>query len=75
MKTTLESLSRISRHQSDQLTAVSVSELLADMEELHRPEFLQRSIDFRLSIALRCPWSCATPASAPRRAPLSTVCH
>ena len=55
MKTTLESLSRISRHQSDQLTAVSVSELLADMEELHRPEFLQRSIDFRLSIAPSLP--------------------
>jgi signal transduction histidine kinase len=51
MRTTLESLTRISRHHSDQLAAVSVPELLADMEELHRPEFLQRSIEFRLSIA------------------------
>jgi signal transduction histidine kinase len=51
MRTTLESLSRISRAQSDHQTSVSVSELLADMEELHRSEFLRRSIDFRLSIA------------------------
>ncbi len=37
------------------MTVVSVAELLADMEELHRPEFLQRSIDFRLSIAPALP--------------------
>jgi signal transduction histidine kinase len=55
MRTTLESLTRISRHHSDQLAAVSVPELLADMEELHRPEFVQRSIDFRLSIAPSLP--------------------
>ena len=55
MKSTLESLSRISRPQSDLLTAVSVFELLADMEELHHPEFLHRSIDFRLSIAPALP--------------------
>jgi signal transduction histidine kinase len=55
MKSTLDSLARVSRHQSDQLTVVSVAELLADMEELHRPEFLQRSIDFRLSIAPALP--------------------
>lgn len=51
MRSTLESLSRISRHQNDQLAAVSVTELLDDMEELHRSEFLRRSIEFRLSIA------------------------
>jgi len=55
MKSTLDSLARVARHHSDQLTAVSVAELLADMEELHRPEFLQRSIDFRLSIAPALP--------------------
>ncbi len=55
MKSTLDSLARVARHQSDQLTVVSVAELLADMEELHRPEFLQRSIDFRLSIAPALP--------------------
>ena len=51
MKSTLDSLSRVSRPQSDQLTTVSVAELLADMEELHRPEFLNHSIEFHLSIA------------------------
>ncbi|MGA2672048.1 MAG: histidine kinase dimerization/phospho-acceptor domain-containing protein [Terracidiphilus sp.] len=55
MRSTLESLSRISRPQGDQLAAVSVTELLADMEELHRPEFLQRSIEFCLSIAPSLP--------------------
>jgi len=61
MKTTLESLSRISRHQGDQLSAVSVTEILADMEELHRPEFLQRSIDFRLSLAPSLPMVLCNP--------------
>ena len=51
MRATLESLSRISRAHTDHLTAVSVAELLVDMEELHRSEFLRRSIEFRLSIA------------------------
>ncbi|MDR3775793.1 MAG: HAMP domain-containing sensor histidine kinase [Terracidiphilus sp.] len=51
MRSTLESLSRIARHQNDQLAAVSVTEMLADMEELHRSELLRRSIEFRLSIA------------------------
>jgi signal transduction histidine kinase len=55
MRTTLESLSRVSRGHSEHLTSVSVSELLADMEELHRSEFLQRSIHFRLSIARGLP--------------------
>lgn len=55
MRSTLESLTRISRQQSDRLETVSVSELLCDMEELHRPEFLQRSIDFRLAIAPSLP--------------------
>jgi signal transduction histidine kinase len=55
MRTTLESLSRISRSNGDQLAAISVVELLSDMEELHRSEFLQRAIDFRLSIAPSLP--------------------
>ena len=55
MRSTLESLSRISRSQGDQLAAVSVSELLADMEQLYRSDFLQRSIDFRLRIAPALP--------------------
>jgi signal transduction histidine kinase len=55
MRNTLESLTRISRHQGDQLEAVSVAELLSDMEELHRPEFLHRSIDFRMNVAPSLP--------------------
>ena len=55
MRSTLESLTRISRPQNNQLSAISVAELLADMEQLHRAEFLQRSIEFRLSIAPALP--------------------
>ncbi len=51
MRSTLESLQRVARSPAGQLTAVSVAELLADMERLHRSEFLQRSIDFRISVA------------------------
>jgi signal transduction histidine kinase len=51
MRDTLDSLTRISRPQTGQFTAVSVSELLLDLEQLHRSEFLRRSIEFRLSIA------------------------
>ncbi len=39
MKSTLDSLSRVSHPQSDQLTTVSVAELLADMEESTAPSF------------------------------------
>jgi signal transduction histidine kinase len=55
MRSTLESLTRISRMKSDQQAAVSVAEMLADMEQLHRSDFLQRSIEFRLSIAPALP--------------------
>jgi signal transduction histidine kinase len=50
MRLTLESLARISRPQSDQVAAISVTELLSDLEQLHRSEFVQRSIDFRVHI-------------------------
>lgn len=55
MRSTLESLARVARPMSDQQAAVSVSELLSDMGELHRSEFLSRSIEFRLSIAPALP--------------------
>jgi signal transduction histidine kinase len=51
MRSTLESLQRVARSPVGQFTAVSVTELLADMERLHRSEFLHRSIDFRLNVA------------------------
>jgi len=51
MRETLESLTRISHRQNDPMDTISVPELLADMEQLHRSEFLSRSIDFRMNIA------------------------
>ncbi len=61
MRSTLESLSRISQPHSDQLAAFSVVELLADLGELHRQDFLQRSIEFRLSIAPNLPRALCSP--------------
>jgi signal transduction histidine kinase len=55
MRSTLESLSRMSRSQSDQFTAISVTDLLNDMEQLHRSEFEHRSIEFRLQVAPTLP--------------------
>ncbi len=51
IRSTLESLSRVSRSHADQTAAISVSELLADMEQLYRSEFLQRSIEFQVNVA------------------------
>jgi two-component system NtrC family sensor kinase len=51
IRSTLESLSRVSHAHSDQPAAISVSELLADMEQLYRPEFLHRSIEFQVNVA------------------------
>jgi signal transduction histidine kinase len=55
MRSTLESLARIARPQTDQLAAVSVGEMLADMGQLYRNDFLQRSIEFRMNIAPELP--------------------
>ncbi|MDE3202115.1 MAG: hypothetical protein KGN79_14465 [Acidobacteriota bacterium] len=51
MRQTLESLARMSRTQNEHFAAISVTELLTDMEQLHRSEFVHRGIDFRLHIA------------------------
>jgi signal transduction histidine kinase len=55
MRSTLESLSRVAYSKGDQFAAVSVAELLADLEELYRSEFLHRSIHFRITIAPALP--------------------
>jgi signal transduction histidine kinase len=55
MRNTMESLSRVARPQSDEMAATSIAELLADLGELHRPVFLERSIEFRLSLAPNLP--------------------
>jgi len=55
MRSTLESLQRVARAPSGQLSVISVAEMLADMESLHRSEFLRRSIEFRLEVAAGLP--------------------
>jgi len=50
IRSTLESLSRVSHARADQPAAISVSELLSDMEQLYRPEFLHRSIEFQVNV-------------------------
>lgn len=55
MRSTLESLQRVARTPSSKLIAVSLPELLADMEQLNRHEFLQRSIDFQLLVPRELP--------------------
>lgn len=55
MRSTLESLSRMSRSQTEQFAAISVTEMLNDMEQLHRSEFVHRAIDFRLQVAPALP--------------------
>lgn len=55
MRSTLESLTRFAQSKGDALAAVSVEELLADLEELHRTEFLHRSVEFRINIAPSLP--------------------
>jgi signal transduction histidine kinase len=50
IRDTLESLSRVSREHADLPSAISVPELLADIEKLYRTDFLQRSIEFQVSV-------------------------
>lgn len=51
MRSTLESLQRVARAPGGRITAISVPQLLADLEQLHRQEFLQRSIEFHVRAA------------------------
>ncbi len=55
MRTTLESMSRVAHSQGDQFAAISVGELLADLEELYRSEFLHRSIEFHVNVVPALP--------------------
>jgi signal transduction histidine kinase len=55
MRSTLQSLSRVTRSPIGPRAAISVPELLAEMENLHRSEFLQRSIEFQLKVAPTIP--------------------
>jgi signal transduction histidine kinase len=55
MRSTLQSLSRVTRSPIGPKSAISVPELLAEMEDLHRSEFLQRSIEFQLRVSPSLP--------------------
>ncbi|MDR3724959.1 MAG: HAMP domain-containing sensor histidine kinase [Terracidiphilus sp.] len=55
MRSTLETLLRISAPNKESFAAVSVVELLTDMEQLCRTEFLQQGIEFSLNMAEELP--------------------
>lgn len=50
MKGILERLSRFSSLSTERFNAFSVSDLIVDIEHMHRPDFLRHSIEFRFSI-------------------------
>jgi len=50
MKAILERLSRFSRLSTERFNSFSVADLIIDIEQMHRPDFLRHSIEFRLSI-------------------------
>jgi signal transduction histidine kinase len=51
MKVILERLSRFSRITTERYNSFSIADLINDIEQLHRTDFLRNSIEFRLSIA------------------------
>jgi His Kinase A (phospho-acceptor) domain len=55
MKAILERLSRFSRMATERFNSFSVSDLLNDIEQLHRTDFLRNSIEFRMTIAPTLP--------------------
>jgi signal transduction histidine kinase len=55
MKSILERLSRFSRLTTERFNSFSVADLITDIEQLHRPDFLRHSIEFRLSVAPSLP--------------------
>lgn len=50
MKSILDRLSRFSRVSSERYNAFFLSDLITDVEQMHRTDFLRNSIEFRLSI-------------------------
>lgn len=50
MRSTLDSLQRVAHTPGAPLTAVSITDLLGDLEHLHRSEFLRRSINLRIHL-------------------------
>jgi two-component system NtrC family sensor kinase len=50
MKSILERLSRFSRLSTERFNAFSIADLISDIEQMHRTDFLRHSIEFRLTI-------------------------
>jgi signal transduction histidine kinase len=50
MKGILERLSRFSRLSTERFNSFSVVDLITDIEQMHRPDFLRHSIEFRLTV-------------------------
>ena len=50
MKSILERLARFSQLANERYTSFSVADLVSDIEQMHRTDFLRHSIEFRLTI-------------------------
>ena len=50
MKAILERLARFSRLSTERFNSFSVADLIVDIEQMHRPDFLRHSIEFRLTM-------------------------
>lgn len=55
MKSILDRLSRFSRISSERYNAFSIADLITDVEQMHRTDFLRNSIEFRMSIEPEMP--------------------
>jgi signal transduction histidine kinase len=55
MKSILDRLSRFSRLSNEKFSSFSVADLILDIEQLHRTDFLRHSIEFRAVVAANLP--------------------
>jgi signal transduction histidine kinase len=55
MKAILARLSRFSRLSTERFSAFSISDLVTDIEQMHRTDFLRHSIEFRLTVQSEMP--------------------
>ena len=55
MKGILERLSRFSRLSNEKFSSFSIADLILDIEQLHRTDFLRHSIEFRATVATNLP--------------------
>lgn len=55
LRSTLQSLQRVTRSPAGQLSSTSMNELLGDVERLQSAEFLQKGIEFRVNVPEELP--------------------